>query len=309
MLKRPADGHPIRRVFGRQLMAGLALLAIIGSYQAGRLVSLMRAGEPRTVNSTGVSHKARSRASVTDIDEQSRVEIVPRVQKNMFPADWADPATPTSATAPKPELVPYAVEGIKRALRKYPNAFLKRNLKRVYIVNNLMVDGQPCGGVNSPEMKSIYVDLDNLDTNEVAAWSEETVHHEFAHLLADNHPANISVQSWASLNSPGFKYGSGGTDAIRAGKDGDGITIEYLSQGFVEEYSKSSPDEDFATLCERMFSSDREVQKAANRFPLLRRKMTWSNCVLPLLLINHLRRATSGSCSPPKGDLNLIHCV
>jgi hypothetical protein len=190
----------------------------------------------------------------------------------MFPDDWDDPTSPTSASSPQPELVPNAVEGIKRALRKYPNTFLKKNLVRVFLVNNLLVDGQPCGGVNAPETKTIYVDLDNLDSGEVAAWSEETIHHEFAHLLADNHPRRISMEAWSALNNPGFKYGNGGTDAIRIGKDGDEITPKYLSQGFVEEYSKSDPSEDFATLCERMFSGDRDVQQAAARYPLLHRK-------------------------------------
>ncbi len=225
-----------------------------------------------SVVTVAAAHKARSRAPSATADDPTGVEIVPHIQQNMFPADWSDPSSPTSATAPEPQLIPYAVEGVKRALRKYPVEFLKKNLTRVYIVNNLMVDGQPSGGVNCPEKKTIYVDLDNLGDAEVAAWSEETIHHELAHLLADNHPRNISMLSWANLNKPGFKYGNGGTDAIRIGRDGDEITPQYLRQGFVEEYSKSDPNEDFATLCERMFAADRVVQQAVTKYPLLHKK-------------------------------------
>jgi hypothetical protein len=269
MITTEGSRHLLTRL-KRLLAVCLAIVTILGSYRVGRLVALSRRISVPTSGAT--VHKARTRAPVTTIDVQSGIEIVPRIQSNMFPEDWVDPTSPTSATAPVPELVPYAVEGIKRALRKYPTAFLKKNLKRIYVVNNLLVDGQPSGGVNAPEMKTIYVDLDNLDSSEVTAWSEETIHHEFAHLLADNHPGNISMKSWAMLNRPGFTYGNGGTDAIRIGKDGDDITPEYLSQGFVEEYSKSAPDEDFATLCERMFSGDRNVLRAAVKYPLLRKK-------------------------------------
>jgi len=273
MIKLRTDCSSARTVIARrQLLAGVVILAIFSSFRAGRMLPYMGAAGSINLRSEASSPKARSRPSPITIDGQTGIQIVPRVQRNMFPDEWADPASPTSATAPAPELVPFAVEGIKRALRKYPAAFLKKNLSRVYVVNNLLVDGQPSGGVNAPEMKTIYVDLDNLESSEVAAWSEETIHHEFAHLLADNHPRSISMKSWSTLNIPGFTYGSGGTDAIRLGKDGDEITDEYLSQGFVEEYSKSDPSEDFATLCERMFSGDREVQRAFMRFPLLRRK-------------------------------------
>lgn len=270
MVEHPVDWKSRRRLLVRLPLYCFALAALI-SYS--RTADLLRTfGAYRRDDDSAYGRKARGRAPSIIVEPDSGIEIVTRAQKDMFPDDWADPAAPTTASSPISEYVPHAIVGIERALHKYPTSFLKRNLVRIYIVDNLVVDGQPSGGVNCPELKTIYVDLDNLEAKEVAAWSEETIHHEFAHLLADNHAKNISLQAWRKLNRPGFTYGDGGTDAIRRGKDGDQITTKYLSQGFVEEYSMADPDEDFATLCERMFSGDRVVQTAETRYPVLRRK-------------------------------------
>jgi hypothetical protein len=225
------------------------------------------------VGNGGHGKSARSTHHLANVtDSGSGVVIIPRIEDTMFPSSWADSDAPTSASEPNAEKVPAAIKGIEKALRKYPNVLLKQNLIKIYVVDNLMVDGVPSGGVNCPERKTLYVDLDNLEPNEIVAWAEETVHHEFAHLLADNHPALFSSDSWARLNNPGFRYGNGGTDAIRHGHDGDRISEDFLSSGFVEEYSKSDADEDFATLSERLLSGDRNVLRAADHYPVLHRK-------------------------------------
>lgn len=215
----------------------------------------------------------KARHPLADLkDRVAGIPIVPRSEPGMFPKSWYDPTSPTTATDPDPSLVPLAVAGIESALRKYPDRLLKENLRKIYVVDNLQVDGVPSGGVNAPEFRTLYVDLDNLERSEVKAWAEETVHHELAHMLADNHPLLYSADAWTKLNPVGFKYGDGGTEAIRHGMDGDAITDEYWRQGFVEQYSMSDPDEDFATLCERLLSGDRNVVKAADRYPTLKRK-------------------------------------
>ena len=205
-------------------------------------------------------------------DLRTGVEIRTKCDADMFPASWTDDDSPTTAANPQTELIPEGIKGVQSALKKYPAGFLKKNLVRVYLVQNLVVDGVETGGVNSPDLKTIYVDLDNVTPQDEAVWAEETIHHEFAHLLTDNHPGGFSEDTWAKLNSPGFRYGNGGTEAIRSGTDGGDITEDFLRRGFAEQYGMSDAYEDFATLAERMFVGDRLVRLGMRRYPVIKTK-------------------------------------
>lgn len=206
------------------------------------------------------------------IDPGTGVRIVCDIEKGMFPDDWVDPDSTTSATPPKPDLIAASVKAIERELKKYPKGFVRANLKGVYVVNSLVVDSVPTGGMNCPEAKRIYIDLDDVESEDVDEWVSETLHHEMSHLLVDNHPDKFSEEKWTRLNNKDFHYGNGGTEAIKEGLDSDDITDIYLKQGFIEQYGESDAYEDFATICERLFVGDQKVSRAIDRYPVLHRK-------------------------------------
>ncbi len=225
------------------------------------------------VTTVSSQERRRENALRTYVDPVTGVQILSHLDPDMFPASWDDPSEPTVAEEPEAKLIAGGVRGVLLALHKYPTSLLRANLKRVYLVQNLLVDGVETGGVNAPELKTIYVDLDNVTRLDEPVWAEETIHHEFAHLLTDIHSNDFSEETWAKLNKPGFKYGDGGTEAIRTGHDGGDITDEYLQKGFAEEYGMSDIQEDFATLTERIFVGDVLVRKAAARYPIVGRKV------------------------------------
>jgi len=225
------------------------------------------------VSTVSSQERKREIALRTYVDPVTGIQSVSHLDPDMFPESWDDPAEPTSAEQPDEKLIAGGVKGVLLALRKYPTSLLKANLKRVYLVQNLQVDGVETGGVNAPELNTIYVDLDNVTRLDEPVWAEETIHHEFAHLLTDIHSNSFSEQAWAKLNKPGFNYGAGGTEAIKSGHDGGDITDEYLQKGFAEEYGMSDVQEDFATLTERLFVGDQQVRKAALKYPVVGKKI------------------------------------
>lgn len=91
-----------------------------------------------------------------------------------------------------------------------------------------------------------------------------TLHHEIFHVLD-----RIPDARWSALNSPDFRYGTGGIDRQHLFGQGEPSSIP----GFVSEYSTASPAEDKAELYERMITAPKDIQARAKKDPILEKKM------------------------------------
>ncbi len=176
-------------------------------------------------------------------------------------------ATPLEAVAWQAWVRPV----VARALARYPAAGLVAHLDHVYVVWLLWYDGTYIGGTGDPAHGGrIVIALRPGTTTET--WLERAVHHEFAHTLHDRRGSGFPTKAWRSANAPGFRYGTAGFDAVKAGKANVALDPALAEQGVLSEYGASSIDEDWATIAESVMVDDPAFWDFVARYPRLRTK-------------------------------------
>lgn len=204
------------------------------------------------------------------------VSILFAVDSATFPAVGRRPidrAELTAAYAAKP-LAASEMERCTRVvrdeLRKFPEAVLERYLDRVYLLQEVTFQGVPVGGLNFRQSRTICIDAGPGATDSAIT---RMLDHEMTHLLVSGRAAGFPYRDWARLNPPGFRYGNGGLEAMRAGillGDGDD---GCRAQGFSRPYGMADESEDIACIGEMLFSGDPTFWSYVDRFRELRTKV------------------------------------
>ena len=148
-----------------------------------------------------------------------------------------------------------AVRLVRAALSKYPTDVLRLNLERIYVVGGLRYEGIEASGTNSATRLYIVIEAGNpLYTD---GFIEESLHHEFAHLLRRNYPDLFDEPAWRSVNPLSFHYGAAsGVEAVKTGHASLDASDDWNRLGFVNEYAAGDIDEDFAMTCGCLFVGD-----------------------------------------------------
>ncbi len=210
-------------------------------------------------------------------DARTGVEIACDVDKTMFPADWYPPPVSVKVAPLDVSNVEKALSILLPGLAKYPVGLLHKNLKRIYVVQQLSYYNTDIGGVGNEETKWIYLRYqgDRTEYSEayLDAYFERELHHEFAHVLFANHADKFSHKQWLALNPPGFHYGKGGMTAIKKGQFLRSDASVYWKQGFANDYAVADYDEDVASLCELLFCGDQHFWQAVDQNPILHKKV------------------------------------
>jgi len=196
----------------------------------------------------------------------------------MFPDVWLKP--PMSARSVALDAVGDSDEIVRvqnflhEELAKYPQDMLKANLHDIYVVRELAYENTNVGGFTWAESKRIYLQSEGSGRVSMGGHWRSGFHHEFAHLLAANHSSLLSMSQWQKLNPPTFQYGNGGLESIRLGTAGTELPdITSWKQGFARLYGMSGPREDFACLCESVFSGDPQFWQAVDQYDVLGKKV------------------------------------
>ena len=115
---------------------------------------------------------------------------------------------------------------------------------KIYLCNGLNFLGRSRQAVCDQENMIIFLDVSYYTSNKT--FHEKILHHEMFHLIKTKYPKVFAPfeERWKSLNLPNFRYGRGG-ESMQDEPSSSQI-INNLG-GFVNEYSKSSLDED---MCE-----------------------------------------------------------
>jgi len=192
------------------------------------------------------------RRRAEDIARRHRVRIV----LHGLPADEAGgqvtrlPDIPEgSVTAAAPKVLPWALDGIERALDAYPEGFYGHHCSTIFVCGSLTFEGRPAGGGYVEGQDWIILAAPPEHGQEtIETTSELGVHHEFSSIVWAR---SLTLPGrWATLIPPGQVF------AESTGRALDMVDTPPLSPetGFLSAYGATSAENDFNTYAETVFT-------------------------------------------------------
>ena len=128
---------------------------------------------------------------------------------------------------------------IHKNLSRYSYDFLKKiNLKYIVMCENLSISELYTAGIPDNVMKTLILDIKfNED------YFERVIHHEVFHVMHLQHKEVFNEEEWMDFNKKGFQYADCSicTDKID-------LNTYIDTDGFLTEYSKTTPSEDMAEV-------------------------------------------------------------
>lgn len=180
---------------------------------------------------------------ITAVGNKLGVEIV----YNKKVTDSWNGVTYTDCT--KDELVAY-VHLLEKEFIKYPAGYLKKSLVDTIVLGNDMAyKKQYRAGIPDPYKKVLYLSVNGSYSVAESGYLIHTMHHELVHctdvaLWGDMY---YDWPEWATLNTKGFAYGSGGVTAYDD-PETDYISPVHPKKGFINRYSMTGDEEDRAEM-------------------------------------------------------------
>ncbi len=206
------------------------------------------------------------------------IEINWNIECDMFPVYFLVPPINTNVAPLSNSDVYRSKRVIEDALQKYPVNLLKNHLKRVYLLDSLQNFGVNYGGTNA--LRTIYITNSGVDNGYSDDYIEQMFHHEFSSMLLrdldkyyDHSTTTWNNPTWASFNDKSFKYGTGGIEETRQGKNSQQFDSYYLKQGFLNQYSTSSMENDFNEVVMNMFVGSKEFWHIVDTNQKIRQKV------------------------------------
>lgn len=202
------------------------------------------------------------------VDPDTSLEIITVVDSDMFPEHWLKGDIKANSASLSKKERKRSFEIISRAISKYKPEVIRKNLKRVYIVNTLNFYGMDYGGTYSNQR--VFISNKGAEQGYTDDFIERTFHHEFSSVLLENYSRFINREKWSSYNLE--EYGEGGVNALREGKTKTHIEEEFCKKGFLSEYSSAAFEEDFNIFAENLFSCNQDFWIAVNKYDRLKKK-------------------------------------
>jgi hypothetical protein len=128
---------------------------------------------------------------------------------------------------------------INQNLSKYSHNFLKMiNLKYIVLCKNLSISGMYTAGIPDNIMKTLILDIEFNKK-----YFERVIHHEVFHIINLSYKELFNENEWINFNKTDFQYAkcSTCTDKID-------LNTYIDTDGFLTEYSKTTPSEDMAEV-------------------------------------------------------------
>ena len=200
----------------------------------------------------------------------AETKVVFQADGKIFPCKWKNKRI-------NPEFLPLEDQEVLRtklvlqtSLDKYPPALLKRNLKVIYVAKSIFFYGLEYGGTYFK--RKIYLANNGAENGYTDAYLEGSFHHEFSSVLLKRHTRFFDNDSWQATNPLDFVYGNGGREALRMNATGLDLDSVLYTDGFLNEYSLASLEEDFNCYAEYIFRNDPGFWQAWESSEAVRRK-------------------------------------
>lgn len=198
--------------------------------------------------------------------QESPIRMVTSSDQGIFPKRWR--SAPTNAQAERLPVSEFARSNyiLNKVLEMYPTSFLKRNLGVIYVLNSIEFHGISISGTISG--RNVYIAYPGIADILV----ELTFHHEFSHILFNNFRNYFDRESWEKANPNSFQYGKGGLAFIKQNRPSNLFDATLHEEGFLNEYSRSSLDEDFSSIAAHLFLGSVRFWKIVSQYPRIKEK-------------------------------------
>ena len=153
---------------------------------------------------------------------------------------------------------------IEKNLNKYSYKFLNKiNLKYIVLCENLSVAQINTAGVPNSKTKTLVIDI-IFDEEHF----ERVLHHEIFHMIDDSNKKKFLKKERKNFNISKFEYAkcSTCTDIL-------GLSFSKKHNGFVTEYSMSTPSEDMAEVFSFIITNKYKIENKALTDPILNKKI------------------------------------
>lgn len=204
-------------------------------------------------------------------DKETGVKIIFDYSDDIYPSHWLKGKIAGKGKSLKSSEYERSKKIIIKALRKYPNSMIYKNLKNIYILNQLNFFGVNYGGTFYE--RSLYIANSGVADGYTDSYVEKTFHHEFSSILMNNYSHLFNKDEWNKANDPTFKYGKGGIDAVINKNDNQDFSKYYFEKGVLNQYGSSSLDEDYSVYCENIFMDEPEFWEATKNYPRVKAKV------------------------------------
>jgi hypothetical protein len=172
-------------------------------------------------------------------------------------------------TAVDPAVLPWALDGIERALGAYPEGFYGRHCATIFVCGSLTFEGRPAGGAYVPGQDWIVLAAPaERGQATIELTSELGIHHEFSSIVWDR--ALTLPGRWVSLLPSGQAFAESTGRAL----DVADAPPPPPETGFLSAYSATSAENDFNTYAETVFTQPARLLELANQHRTVAAKLS-----------------------------------
>jgi hypothetical protein len=205
------------------------------------------------------------------IHSTTGVELIFVVEDGMFPETWYDSEIDAQAESLEHEEVERVLEILERCIAKYPEAIVKENLNRVYVLNSLQFFGTSYGGTYTSD--AVFLSDKGEHRGYTDTYIEKLFHAEFSSVLYKNYADQFDHEAWAAACIEGFEYGAGGMQALKTGQSSEAFLYQHNELGFLNKYAQSSMENDFNSFAKNVFCPSPDFWQLTESYDGLGKKL------------------------------------
>lgn len=169
-----------------------------------------------------------------------------------------------SCSSSKKQNVNKQYEQIIKNFNIYKSDFLQKiNLKYIVLCKNLKVSEISALGFANPEMKTLIF---NINTDEKLL--DRVLHHEVFHFIQHGNEDLFNRVNWEKLNDSNFKYQDCSTCPEKLG-----LNYSNSNNGFLTDYSMSTPYEDMAEVYSFMITNKNLLIERSKKDAVIEKKI------------------------------------
>ena len=169
-----------------------------------------------------------------------------------------------SCSSAKKQNINKQYEQIIKNFNIYKKDFLKKiNLKYIVLCKNLKVSEISALGFANPEMKTLIF---NINTDEKLL--DRVLHHEVFHFIQHGNEDLFNRVNWEKLNDSNFKYQDCSTCTEKLG-----LNYSNSNNGFLTDYSMSTPYEDMAEVYSFMITNKNLLIERSKQDAVIEKKI------------------------------------
>ena len=171
-----------------------------------------------------------------------------------------------SCSSAKKQNINKQYEQIIKNFNIYKKDFLKKiNLKYIVLCKNLKVSEISALGFANPEMKTLIF---NINTDEKLL--DRVLHHEVFHFIQHGNEDLFNRVNWEKLNDSNFKYQDCSTCTEKLG-----LNYSNSNNGFLTDYSMSTPYEDMAEVYSFMITNKNLLIERSKKDAVIEKKINF----------------------------------